>query len=300
MGNDYRRNHYIPVFYLKNFINSDSHFWVYDKEAPRKKNQFLYKSPKTICFEWDRNTCFFENREPYKGLEKETYGMFDNTHGKIFDDLSKSEFGKPPWNQQIIEELNFFVPLLYWRSPISDEHFLSLLEETDIIDKVGLRAVDENKKPLELDDAFKEEFKNDKNIQKILRPTIAISIADQISSMDNDMEWRIIYASKKAPIITCDNPIIFEKRLNDFNDFNSRLVLPLGNDKILIRINANDKAEKPHNHQFQDVLIFHQAKRYVISSDRAYLERVLQAYLESKKHGFFDIFKKDIFGTYKF
>jgi|GEM_PF-2845730 len=299
MGNDYRRNHYIPVFYLKNFINPDNHFWVYDKQAPRKKNQFLYKSPKTICFEWDRNTFFFKNREPYKGLEKETYGMFDNIHGKIFDILSKSELGKPRWNEQIVGELDFFIPLLYWRSPISDEDFLSLLEETDILDKVGLRAVGENRKPLELDDAFKEEFKNDKNIQKVLRPTIAISIADKISSIDSDMRWRIIYHFKE-PLITSDNPIIFENNLKHFDNFYSRIMLPLSNDKTLIRINANDRTANLHNRYAQDILTFHQAKRYVICSDRAFLEKVSNAYLEAKKHGFFDLFKKDIFGAYKF
>ena len=58
-----KRQHYVPQFYLNNFINENQKLNVYD----RKKKCFFEASPKEICFENYLHETFWEDANPKLG-----------------------------------------------------------------------------------------------------------------------------------------------------------------------------------------------------------------------------------------
>ncbi len=51
------KEHYVPQFYLRNFLTSDDMLWVYD----RKKNRYFHSLPKDICYEKNLYETPWEN-----------------------------------------------------------------------------------------------------------------------------------------------------------------------------------------------------------------------------------------------
>lgn len=297
MSNEYRKNHYIPEFYLKNFTDSDNHFFVFDKEA--KWNKIILKSPSNICFEQDRNTFFFDEGEVHKGLEMKTYGYFDNLHSETFRLLAKANFDEFPWNMRTIVDLEAFVPLTYWRSPISDKDFIEHLEKTQFIEELRLRMKNSRGEIVEWSENFKQKFISDKNIRKALRPLLAYSSFGKPHKINDRLEWRIIYNKKNKVNITSDNPIIFREEPQSFGDFRSPVIFPATLNKTLIRINEASELNHCHELFLQDILIFHQAKRYVICSDKDYLQEIANEHKVFEKMGTIRMVKKWLFEKYK-
>lgn len=295
MSNEYQRNHYIPEYYLRNFTNVDNFFYVYDKKA--KYKNVLRKSPKNICFEWDRYTMYFNN-EPYKELEKNTYGYFDNKHSKIFKLLSQARQKGFDWNMEAIETVEMFVPLTYWRSPISDKELLERIKDTNFIKETGLIMSDENGTNIEWTDDFTKTFLDDENIRKAIRPTLAYASLREPLRKTKHLEWRILFNTKK-PNLTSDNPIIFREKPKSKEDFRDVIILPISNDTILTRIDERIEQTNLHEAFLQDIMIFHQAESYVICSDKNYLEDIAKEYRVFQKLGLINNVKDWLFQKYK-
>jgi hypothetical protein len=49
-----KRHHYIPEFFIKDYVGDDKMVSVYNKITGKLDN--LIKSPKQVFFEWNRNT----------------------------------------------------------------------------------------------------------------------------------------------------------------------------------------------------------------------------------------------------
>ena len=235
MDREYRKNHYIPEYYLRKVTTSNNHFYVFDKKA--KWNEILYKSPRNICFEWDRNTLFFDEGIIDKYLEKETYGYFDNKHAITFNLLNESKFDKFPWNSRTVGDLEFFVPLTYWRSPISDSEFNQSIKKKGFLEKMNLKMRNSKGKVVKWDDEFKANFLSDKNIRKGLRPILALSSFGKPHKINDTLEWRIIYKNDNKPNLTSDNPIIFRENPKSFEDFRGSVIFPATQNKTMIRLN---------------------------------------------------------------
>lgn len=297
MDKEYRRNHYIPEYYLRNFTNSRNHFFVFDKKA--KWNKILYKSPSSICFEWDRNTFFFNDGTIYKGLEKETYGYFDNEHSATFRLLDESGFDEFPWNLKTVGDLELFVPLTYWRSPISDAKFKKSISKSDFIDQTKLVMQNSEGKAVDWTDDFRKKFLSDKNIGKSLRPIIAFSSFGKPHKMNDELEWRIIYRNDDKTNLTSDNPIIFGEEPKSFEDFRGSVIFPATRNKSLIRINEETSFQFCHEAFLQQIQICHQAERYVISSDKDYLLEIVNEWKVFKKLGIIGSVKSWLFEKYK-
>jgi Protein of unknown function (DUF4238) len=299
MNKEYRKNHYIPVFYLKNFTNDKNHFFVFDKKSKWKSNEITLRSPNNICFEWDRNTLFLGDKA-YTNLEKKTYGYFDNLHAETFKLLVESEYDRFPWSLRTVGDLEFFIPLLYWRSPTSDSDFTFKASNHDFIEQLRLKGINRSdKSEAKFDAEFRQQFANDININKAIRPLMAYSTFGKPHKIYDKLEWRIIYGKNKGVNLTSDNPIIFQKQPQMFDDFRSSLILPVSSNKSLIRVNEKVSFNYCHESFLQDILIFHQAKRYVISSDKEYLQNIAKEYKVFEKLGTINLFRDYAFEYYK-
>lgn len=130
------RHHFIPKFYLESFVNDDGHFYVFDKQNPKK---ILRKSPKQVCYESNRNSFFGVENIPIPFLETKSYSYFDNLHATIFKQLLGNKIEGNYWTTENTHMIEFFIPFLFWRNPANDnlfDHFISKMERLEDLNLV--------------------------------------------------------------------------------------------------------------------------------------------------------------------
>src|SRR4051812_42328228 len=119
------RHHYVPAFYSKGFTNSAGFFYVYDKqtdEIGRKK-----RSPKSIFFEDDRNTIFFDKETSI--LEDYFFKELDNRSKVAIERLREKPNSVELLSNDNSADVDLFVLNLFWRIPKTDYTFDRYINE---------------------------------------------------------------------------------------------------------------------------------------------------------------------------
>lgn len=286
MSNSYRRNHFIPKFYLKNFTFDGSHLYVLDKETiGTNRLSVKEKSPKQICYERDRYTLFNKEGKHSPVLEESCYGLYDRTHSATIEYLTSIDFSKLAWSVETQANLHMFLRLLFLRSPISDDLFRTILESMKSMEELGIGLWNSIANEWVTDSEMHRKVFEDANMRKALRPLLAHHsiMATKPSSKHDDLEWRIVRReTKQGKNLAGDTPIIFKSVPNSMDEFRGALVIPISSERSLIRI-REDYDGYYHKELLQDLTILHQSKRFVVSSDEDYLHFVLNKYLEIQK-----------------
>lgn len=274
------RHHYIPVFYLINFTGEDGHFFVFDKEMnvfpsnPRR-------SPRQVCFEPDRNTLIWEDKEiRHTGLEDKTYQYFDSKMAKTFAELNNSTLETFKWRDELVGNLEHFISMLFWRLPANDERFDQMVQNSKSIEDFGIVAIDEKTGEKVTDESLHQLYLQDKNFQKALKPVLSYtSMLGKLPEFLDDLEWKIIYWNGNNPRLTSDNPLLFKHDVSNPKDVFNKIILPLSSNKSLIKFRKGfGKDANPYSAFFQDMAVFHFAKKYVICRDQNYLAFVAEKY----------------------
>lgn len=145
-----KRQHYVPQFYLNNFINENQKLNVYD----RKKKCFFEASPKEICFENYLHETFWEDANPKLGkyvlpnqIEK-NLSIQESTYSAILKKVI--EICKEPKNKHALicnqedkQLLAKFITNMIVRNPwvlhqVDEDCF-----SDGIMDNVEVRAIDQ-------------------------------------------------------------------------------------------------------------------------------------------------------------
>lgn len=293
MGKEYSKNHFVPEYYLKHFTGSDNHFYVFDKQNDR----IVRKSPNQVCYEWDRNTLYKPDGSRETLLESKTYNHFDNKHAKAFDTLSNAKsIDKSTWTIELLSSLELFVPLLYWRSPLSDVEMKKKLSKVELADDFGLEIIDKNTGKKISDVDVHNKIMSDPNMQKAIRPRLAFNTIERANPVGDDLEWRVFYREKGC-FLTSDNPIIFNDQPNKAEEFRTSIILPISSSRSLLRIDEGCP-DSYHLPLVQDIAMVDQAIRFVICSDKSYLETVLDCYDKYKESDVYGKLPKDLFKGY--
>ena len=232
-------------------------------------------------------------------LEEKSYGYFDKRHSRIIEHLAESR--NPRWNDEIKYGLRHLIPLLYWRSPASDDHFKSKIAEAKTIHEFGLEAIDTKNQKVVDDPNQHKEFLADPNFQKSIRMTYAHSMVHNPDSFDINPshEWRLIYHEEDCIAnVTSDNPIVFYRNPDLGGNIMGSQLIPISPTRTLLRLNENYKGNY-HNQFIQNLAVVDQAIRYVICSDKEYLTRLIQAYEKIKLSDVLNDLKFDVFGLYE-
>lgn len=85
MQNQPKKHHFVPVCYLKSFVNSEKSFWR--KEL--KYEKMALATPSQVCYEIDgnrfnmENNIFFNNVEDEYHIEKHAFNSQENNYGRI-------------------------------------------------------------------------------------------------------------------------------------------------------------------------------------------------------------------------
>lgn len=112
------RHHYVPQFLIKKFTDDKGLLYVYDKERDVILKQ--QKSPKSIFFDWDRNTIDFSGAK--KDNLESLYSALDHMLSQDLDNVLKS--GSVTSEQ--LTSLILLATIQKWRVPNIDKDFNKL------------------------------------------------------------------------------------------------------------------------------------------------------------------------------
>jgi len=291
MSNSHR-HHYIPKFYLKGFCNNDGLLAVYDKKRNVLKKR--YYSRKSHFFEFDRNLLKNAEGQETDFLEN-LYEHYDNQLSSLFEIFRENREDKDILNAQNIQNLKLFIAMMFWRVPATD-HFVNIffqgktLKDTGIIIKSKL-----NNKQVQ-NDEIENRLINDRNYREACRFLILPLNTFQILLQESDLNnWNYFYSETEAPHLCSDVPVVF-KDPNNFFNFQDDMILPLTSSKILV-FSKSDKPKilRPEFRFNVDVILFHQAHRYVCGPNRNYLKAISEYYYRYENQVDERILKNEVF-----
>jgi hypothetical protein len=269
-----RRHHYLPVFYLKGFLNDRSKLDLFNIQENRMVSKSL--PPKSAFFEMDRNTLFLENETT--DFIEQAYSLMDDSCSTAFQELSR--LGNLEITTDILIKIRFFISTLFWRIPSLDSTIDSFIDSLNK-DELKFRIVDHQGK-----DAPQEVFDNylnNANFRRAYRVALPL-INHRIIKNSDVANWKFYFADQGFHI-TGDNPIIINN--NDVKHVeDTEFIIPLSSGNLLV----HKKGERKEMIVAETIckihlLILLQSTRYACSVNRGYLEylsKVKSVYNEEK------------------
>jgi hypothetical protein len=279
--NNSRRHHYIPKFYLKGFCNNDGLLAVYDKKRNILKKG--YHSTKSHFFEFNRNILKNAEGQETDFLEN-LYGHYDNQLSNLFEILRENLEERNILNAQNIQNLKLFIAMMFWRVPAAD-HLVDIFFQGKKLRDIGIIIKSKLTNQSVQNDEIENRLIKDPNYREACRFLILPLNTFQILLQDSDLNnWNYYYSETEAPHLCSDVPVVF-KDLDNFFNFQDDLILPLTSSKILIFSNKDKpRILRPEFRFNVDVLLFHQAHRYVCGPNRDYLNAISEFYYRYDNH----------------
>lgn len=268
-------HHYIPQCYLKGFCRTDGTFDVYDKRY--KQFRKAPQTPATAFYEKQRNTIKFRGQRTdkieklYSGLESGIANLF----ALIRNGMSSSQL----LNVEGIYLLKLHIAIQFWRLPrfdeFADQYLLSRtptqLEQLCSVCKPQILPAHDVFELIQADAGFRHYFRS------FWLPLGTFELNKPISE---NMEWLILdmeNPSEWSNHLCCDAPFIFEHP-NDLLHFSGQFIFPLTNSRLLVSRHRTNKAPsfEPILSTKISILLYLQAKQYVATSNRSYLEKIIE------------------------
>lgn len=312
MSNEPINHHYLPQFYLKGFSElkrSSYRVYSYDKEHERK---VIKKSIKNICCEKHRytvsqdgvNDYFIE--KSYSELEgimsevfrakkdfvklkliekKRAYKLWDRRKFiKCPEVISLDDILKIPFYGRIF---NYFLSVLYWRSTVHDEYFLTKANKSFISSSIK-KVFSGFSSDKEFSSSFG--FNNTEELDCLVESVDSNISKDSIAKIHNSLIYPL-HGLFKNRAKTHELSLVYIADLNvvssDFPFFTNGSCVNLENDFLfamsskLIFVNV-DRKKRINIEDFSDwtfklsMLYYLQSKRYVFSNDKELLENVIK------------------------
>ncbi len=266
-----KRHHYIPQFLIRQFAAEDGMLYLYDKE----KGVFVkeMRSPKAVFFEINRNTVDIGGI-PNDNMEK-LYAQLDER----FAVAVKSLFSSHRVELDYLADLLIFVSTLRWRLPANDAKFEGISKELSYENlPINIRRRDGGK----IDEKALQHLLDSEvfNFSKrIIAPFLQLYENDTISENKLLKAFNNTYFNydNRQLSILGDTPLI-EDELADTHNFGN-FILPVGSYGTLISSGIGSRnVNNPLFAMNKDLLVFHQARKYVVCSSREHLQKIIDAY----------------------
>lgn len=261
-----KKHHYIPRFYLRNFTNDEGKFHIYlVKEKRYIQNGKLF-SPETHFFEKHGNTTVFNETTDF--LETDFYSPLDNDIAKLFNKINSSTEERYGLTEADMPNLQFFVAHLFWRNPSNDLLVKEIIRKNGLS---GLGIIIKNKTGNQtlINSKIESDIIANESTYKVIKFWLPIILFKNLIG-NNSPITILSFDPGNKPALICDNPLILRNPQN-FDVYKDDFILPLGNDKILIRT----KKLKPKYENIARVTIDHllikQSNNFIATTDLKYI-----------------------------
>lgn len=262
-----RRHHYLPVFFVKGYIAPLTKLWVYDKVSDAILPS--QKSPKSIFYEWNKNNIKIEGHE-VDILESNIYKGIDDVLANHFKIIQNAEIDEVE-QQEFINRVILMIAVTFYRTPANEIWTTELTN--DIIKN---KLPDEEKQIIHRISNLKisEEDKN-----KIIS---SISAFLNLSATENKLlkgkqNYKIVQTTQTCFVLS-DNPIIYENLPTDFNELFSSVIFPLTEKRIYFGLKNNSYTFNAQIIKQVNIFLALQARRYFASTNKIFLQEILNAY----------------------
>ncbi|MCJ7651790.1 MAG: DUF4238 domain-containing protein [Candidatus Lokiarchaeota archaeon] len=214
MGNATKRHHYLPQFYLKDFVY-EKKLCVYDRE----KNEFRIQTPINTAIEKDYYTFLDKEGEKNKSVEK----ILADIEGRVIPVINKIR------NQEIINDddkgiMSLFLSLFIYRVPEFEKLSTEIAQKISEFTMKNLISSKEQAanwieiykkdtgKSFDVSPEIIFEYAQNAQFEIILdRNTTLKQMLDLSLKNTNwlyNMDWEIFLAPKNSSFITTDNPFV--------------------------------------------------------------------------------------------
>jgi hypothetical protein len=280
------RHHYIPQFYIKGFVNNAGFLYIYDKQKKSIKKNI---SPKSIFFERDRNTMYFDEKTSI--LEDKWYKDMDDKCSQVVQNLRENTNEQGILNSDNLADIQFFILCLFWRIPKTDNAFERFFQESEIF------FTDKNEQ--KITDTIKEqELKDDLSYKKFARADIILQALRNFNQKPGQV-YAQLFDKAEDLFLLGDYPMVFERIPATFDDlFHTDYYLPVSSKRLF------GKSENDRELAFDfekiiklNAIIIDQSVRYVCCSSLEYLERSVAYYEAVKAKSLIPLIHKHIFKT---
>lgn len=280
------RHHYIPKYYIKGFVNPDGLLFVYDKTKDKIIGR---KPPKSIFYEWDRNTIS-NKTEKNSIIEDKLYGYVDSLCSPVFEWYRNQPNIDGIHDKERLGKLKIFAVNLYWRLPVNDKIFDSVWERT----KIKLKA--DNGEEI-FDNDLEDKIKKDLNHKKVARTNLDVeSINEAIDKSKNEKFYNKLFDFAAPKLLLGDNPVVYRVQPKTIDKIvysdlafaisSNRLFYEMGEDGINIHDNLAN---------FYNTIVIHQSAQYICSHDEKILEKSIEDYKKAKWQQLVPFFQNMLF-----
>lgn len=285
-----RRHHYIPQFYLRGFTNENNEYFIFDKE----KEEIRRSKPINSFYENNRNSSYVHNEKIV--ILENLYAHYDSKAAEQLEKIRTASIDNFVLEPEILYRIKAFIAQIYWRIPENDLELDRLIDQLSFKD-AGFDFKDKNGKSIATKE-LQEELKNIdvfRQMYRIIVPLISSQKKYQTTDYDN---WKVYFHKDKIHL-TGDNPLIISE-FKDFSSLNKELLFPISANRLFIHTKLHKPPVLPPNFLVElDMLIMHQATRFVCSPSEEYLKFLVEKlYPYCKGHNFTNQMKDNIFGYF--
>jgi hypothetical protein len=268
-------HHYIPQLYLKGFCRKDGTFDVYDKQDGKFKNKT--QTPKTVFFEKGKNTIKLRG-QPNDQIEK-LYAGLEGDFAQLFNLIRGGIHPEQLFNPDGIHLLKQYIAIQFWRLPLLDEYADQYLTTRTLTEIEHFCTV--TNPPIPSQNTF-ELIQSDAGFRRYFRSFfLPFCTFDLNRSIPTSMKWVILDAERPnewSNHLCCDAPFIFFSSPENLMQFSGPFIFPLSNSRLLVskpRANATLSFDPAMSTRIS-ILMYLQSKRYVATSNKSYLEKIIK------------------------
>lgn len=278
------KHHHIPQFYLEGFCRSDGMFDVYDKQFGKFKK--APQSPATVFFERGKNTIKYRGQRT-DHIEKQ-YSELESGFSQLFKLIKNGTHSDHLFNPDGMRLLKQYIAIQFWRLPRIDEfadHYLSTRTLTEIGHFCTVATP-----PLPSQTTF-DLIQSDAGFRHFFRSFILpLCTFDLNRPIPDAMKWSILDVENPnewSNHLCSDAPFIFG-RPESLLQFSGPFIFPLSNSKLLVSKQCTNTTTSfdPIMSTKISMLFYLQASRYVATSNKSYLEKIIElseSYADTKE-----------------
>lgn len=285
-NNQSRKHHYLPIFYIKGFLDQENKFFRYDKVNDQISSKRI--TPSQIFFIWNRNTV----KSPLGSTDaiEEFYSKLDSECAEVIHEFRDKPNTEDLQTDQNIALLRFFIINLFWRIPKFDHLAQAYLDQSEITfwDKTtGLQV--EN---LELE----MKLRSDPNHLITYRPTFTFEMIKNLSRSRKGIVSSQLYGFKKDIVLIGDHPILFKNSPSQQELLSGDFIIPISSRRVY-RLTSEDLGLNfaVENVLQLNALIIEQSVRYICGPDKEFLEQCVEYWKQIKSKGILFFLNEQLF-----
>jgi len=273
------RHHYIPIFIIKGFTNPEGKVYVYNKEKDLIERRL--KAPKSIFYEFDRNSMIGPDGQPTSFIENDFYSRDDNFIAPFFKKKKEFDFNKHSFDKYSKQLLHQFLIHLYWRVPSSDELSRELIKKAN----ANLKHTPKH-------------FEDFESFGKALLTTLPLKTINLFKHFPESafIKNAHFYDSQTPQLVLGDLPILNNPFPTSMQDLVcGEFAFAMSSTRFFVYSSQQSNTINADHCYYFNACVIQQSKKYVVAADKKILELSIKIWKELHQRNGMYALRNEIF-----